>query len=156
MNAQFRAERLMRVYRNAGGEFTEFTKPFDAWPEHVRSSLAVEVGLAPDEVPLLAFVANPDLWTIVTLDRIAWKHGGSVRQASIRSLTSANIPEAVAASISPDVKRSMRLLRVVTEEGNEAVVEFEPGKPFFGFWNLVKMMISQRIGSNLARNEQSL
>ena len=148
MDTQFRVERLMRVYHNAGGEVTESTKPFDSWPEHVRSSLAAEVGLARDEVPLLAFVADAQTWTVVTLDRIAWKHGGGVHQVSIRSLKSASIPEGDAATSSPEAKRSMRLLKVVTADGTEAIVEFEPGKPFFGFWNLVKMMIAQRNGGN--------
>lgn len=155
MDTQFRVERIMRVYHNAGGEVTESTKPFDSWPERVRSSLAAEIGLAPDELPLLAFIANEQTWTVVTLDRIVWKHGGCVRQVSIRELKSANIPEGVAASISPGVKRSMRLLKVVTQDGNEAVVEFEAGKPFFGFWNLVKMMIAQQEGGNHARKEPS-
>jgi hypothetical protein len=134
----------MRVYHNAGGEVTESTKPFDSWPEHVRSRLVDDATLLPDEVPFLAFVPDNHRWTLVTSDRIAWKIGEAVRHVTIRTLRSANVPEDIAAKMSPEVKKSMKFLKIVAEDGNEAIVEFEQGRPFVGFWNLVKMMIAQQ------------
>jgi len=143
MNNEFRVDRLLRVFHNSAGQEAARSKPFGAWPDDTRSALNAEGRFTEDEHPFLAFVEDDQTWTVVTLIRVVWKRSGCVSQMRIEDLKEATIPEEVLRTLSPETKASMNRLRLVSKDGSEAAVAFEPGAAFAGFWNVVKMMIAQ-------------
>lgn len=106
----------------------------------------------------MAFCETSSNWTVLTLSRIVWMQGEQVHQAFFRDLRDANFTPDIIADLRSEVEQSVatpshelsvgakrradRLLLLFID-GSESMVRFEPGGPFFGFWNVVLMRIAQ-------------
>ncbi len=159
MDNDFRVSRLMRIYTRWGGVESSLVRPFQSWPEEVRLSLTSDANISTEESPFLAFYENSSKWTVLTLSRIIWKKGEQVHQIPFSDLRDADLSaDAIAAlsmaiknatteddiaKISVEWKTHANRLLLLSTNGNKSLVEFEPGKTFFGFWNVVKMLIVQ-------------
>jgi hypothetical protein len=135
-------------------------KQFESWPDTVRSFLVTGAQISAEETPFLAYFENASKWTVLTLDRVIWKRGGEVSHVPFSELYDARLPEDVTsrlstalanatysedgvANVSLEAKLQANRLLLISREGNTLIVEFEPGKPFFAFWNVIKMQILQ-------------
>jgi hypothetical protein len=96
------------------------------------------------EHPFLAYIKDTHEWTVITLQRVIWKECGHVHSVRIDELNDATVPDSVLASLTPQVKRQLSQLKLVSKDGTELAAPFEAGKPFAGFWNVLKTMIAQQ------------
>ncbi|REJ95078.1 MAG: hypothetical protein DWQ35_07120 [Planctomycetota bacterium] len=55
----------------------------------------------------------------------------------------ATIPSELMVNMNPTAKTQFSQLMLESTSGQRAVVEFEPGSPCVGFWNVLKMTIAQ-------------
>ena len=90
----------------------------------------------------MAYIKDNDEWTIVTLARVVWKHAGQLHSVNLEEIKDATVPDSVLSQLSPRVKRQLSQLKIVSGDGVETIAPFEAGKPFAGFWNVVKQMIA--------------
>ncbi len=152
MDHVFRISRLMRLYYRHGGCQSETQRVFAEWPAAVRSAMAKEGRLSKDDWPFLAHYDGPDKWTVVSLLRIVWKTAQGVCEARYKDLhyadtTAEFMAELVSHAERGDdravvkLKRENTMLLLKGRTGVEHRVEWAPGGPFYGFWNVVRMLI---------------
>ncbi len=137
-NRSIRVDRVLQVFEKRGGN-GEFTKPFDQLPDSIQSDLLAAATLNEEEVPILASVHSASSWVLLTCDRLLWTVADGVREVSWESIRDATIPVSSMAALRSKVKLENAILEVATDSGAVEVV-IEPGKPFSGFWNVLKMV----------------
>jgi hypothetical protein len=135
--ASLSANRLLRQFEKTGGR-GEYCCPFQDLSEVARHSLATSARLAPDEDPVLACFFSKDRWILLTTKRLVWKEGRDQHSVASAELTTATVPSDHL--LDAGGKSAMTTLSIGTVEGRTYELHLEPGRPFFGFWNVLKLV----------------
>ena len=135
--ASLSVSRLLRQFERTGGR-GEYCGPFQELPEAARDSLATAANLAPDEQPVIACFFDRDHWTLLTSERLVWRDGPEQHAVASTELTSATV--AADHLLRAGSKVAMTELSIGTSDGRAFELRLEPGRPFFGFWNVLKLV----------------
>jgi hypothetical protein len=141
MDNEFRVSRLLRIFGKSGC-WGNHSREFFGWPESTQQELRRWAGLTDSERPFIAYVER-DRWTVLTLERVIWRSGEHIQSVGVGELAEITVTDQNSARLTPYVKETMDELKLRTKHGRTLSVTFEPGRPLIGFWNVVKMMISQ-------------
>jgi hypothetical protein len=133
--ASLSISRLLRQFERTGGR-GEHCGPFQELPEAARASLTAD--LTSGEQPVIACFFNEDRWTLLTNKRLIWRHGPEQNAVASNKLTSATV--SADHLLDAGSKRAMTELSVGTADGRTFELHLEPGRPFFGFWNVLKLV----------------
>ena len=137
-----RPERLVRLFRSTGAS-GRFVKPVSELPSDQQDVLNAYIGTPRvNEYPVIACYRNTDNWTLLTTRRIAWCRGGEARELPIQSVCEATLPDDIMHSLTPSSKSHNDLLQLVVSDGSTYLVQLESGRPFAGFWNVMKLLIA--------------
>lgn len=131
------ARALLRRFERSGGP-GEYCGPFHELPGPARDSLTTSVDLESDEQPVIACFFDEELWTLLTNRRLVWKDGSEQYVVAFAELTSATV--SAEHLLEAGSKGAMTELSVSTTDGRTFELRLEPGRPFFGFWNVLKLV----------------
>jgi hypothetical protein len=135
-----RTNRVLNIFERRGGS-GEYTKPFQDFAEDVQRELGAGAAIQEGEVPLIASYRNRDSWVLLTSRRLVWLEGGTRNSLPWERIKDATIPTSAMAALRSSVKLENARLEVLTDAGKVEVL-VEPGKPFSGFWNVLKTVPS--------------
>ena len=135
-----RVSRVLKMFDKCGGS-GEYTKPFLEFTDFVQSELSSQVKIEENEIPILASFRHSDSWVVLTSDRLVWREGQTQNVLAWGEIRNATIPESALASVKSTANLSNALLVVSTNSGTVEIL-MEGGKPFLGFWNVLKMVPS--------------
>ena len=133
---ELRVDRMINIFERRGGT-GKFTKPFQEFGNDIQLQLSSAAGVREDEVPIIASYRGPDSWVLLTSRRLAWQEGPNCESLSWDQIRDATIPTSAMDALRSSVKQQNARLEVVTDTGRVEVL-IEPGKPFSGFWNVLK------------------
>lgn len=135
--AQFRASRISWMFKESGAE-GRHTKIFQNLPEQTKTQLLARAGLGPSEVHALACVASADDWVLATNEQVRWSSAGAVRNLKFSDLADVSVDPSDLRQAGSKALTAVLTLRAIS--GELYKIELEPGAPFSGFWNALKMM----------------
>lgn len=125
------------MFKKSGAE-GESTKIFESLPEETQELLREQASVRPAEVPALAHVGSADEWVLVTNKRVVWRSGTAMGDVGFSDLADATVePHELLAARG---KSSLATLTLRTVSGETHKLALEPGPPFSGIWNALKMM----------------
>jgi hypothetical protein len=126
-------ETLLARFQRRGGP-TQNTADFKSFPAGQQQQVLEAIKPAPNEIPVLLSVRDDHSWTVVTIQRVAWKNGLTVEGLkgseieSIISPVTPNDPKRVL--LSPD---GLPLaIRLATTRGQVVDLPVEPDKTAYG------------------------
>lgn len=90
------------------------------------------------EAPLLASYRSSDSWVLLTTERLVWRSNETVASLTWAEIGDATIPDSLFESMNPLAKKENATLKLITSDGTDIELELEPGRPFAGFWNVLK------------------
>ena len=94
------------------------------------------------EVPALAHIGSAGGWMLVTNERVVWGTGTAMEDLGFSDLADATVePRDLPAARS---KSRLVALTLRAVSGDSHKLELEPGPPFSGIWNALKMMARRR------------
>ena len=131
------ASRMIHHFLNRGEGGTN-SGPFADLDASVRQRLLASAVLDRCETPALASFAGEENWTLITSERVVWCRAGEGHAVGIGELTGVTIAEGHLAETRD--KRWLTDLAITTSDGAAFVLSFESGLPFFGFWNVLKLL----------------
>jgi hypothetical protein len=102
-----------------------------------QSSMLEGVHLKRDELPVVAFVECRDP-VVITTQRIVWRTNDGSRSVDLDEVASVNAPERFERR-----KDEVRQLMIKTHEGQEHLLETQPGEQLFVLWNLLLSIIKR-------------
>jgi len=149
----FRAERLLWRFQRSGG-FGVLTKAFSDLPEHARACLTSLTEFRESEVPLVACFRDMHNWVVLTTDRLAWADASGVRSVAVRDVWDARPSEECMSRLREnwEAKLAWDHLLVTCRDASRFELWLEPGRPFFGFLNVLRV-VAQRNRGRGDRNE---
>ncbi|MFB1483658.1 hypothetical protein [Corallococcus sp. RDP092CA] len=141
ISAESRLRRLLRVFSQTGGEGT-WTRPFDNLPVETRAYLLERAALTAEELPVLAFFQDPEHWVLISTERILLAQAHGFRSIPWSDLENATTDAAHLQAAGG--KMSMSRLKLQLRDAADIEVDVEPGRAFFGLWNVLKTIASFR------------
>ncbi len=130
--------RLLRHFMNRGAS-GKFLKPFMDLPVEVQCLLSEAAILNVDEEPVIGCFFDTGCWTLLTTKRLVWADAGSLNSVLSSTLKEATVQQQHL--MLAGNKQNIKHLTVVTEDRAAHVLRLEPGQPFFGFWNVMKLIV---------------
>lgn len=113
--------------------------PFSELPDAIQNALSLKVEIAEVETPILASYRDSDTWVVLTSDRLVWCNGQAQESLMWQQIRDATIPMSAFAALKSSAKLENAVLEVSTDSGKVEIL-VEAGKPFSGFWNVLKMI----------------
>jgi hypothetical protein len=135
--ASLSVDRLLHQFEKTGGR-GEYCGPFQDLPAAARDSLTASANFTSDEQPVIACFFNEDRWTLLTSKRLVWRDGPELHAVASAELTSATVSQDHL--LKAGSKKAMTELSIGTAAGGAFHLRLEPGRPFFGFWNVLKLV----------------
>lgn len=133
-----RIDRVLRMFSKSGGR-GNYTMPFSELPDAIQNALSLKVEIAEVETPILASYRDSDTWVVLTSDRLVWCNGQAQESLMWQQIRDATIPMSAFAALKSSAKLENAVLEVSTDSGKVEIL-VEAGKPFSGFWNVLKMI----------------
>jgi hypothetical protein len=149
---EFRADRLIRVFRRTGGNGTH-TKPFDEFPPAARERIEAQCPLSPGEVPVVACVLTQNHWTLITTERLVWMTADGVREISRSELWDLRLMDAVA-RFWREGKPPTTRLDCATRDGQAFQLELESDPGFTSFAIVLHMIMRINHDSDNDSNDE--
>ena len=117
------------------GKNGAYTRLFNSLEPSQQHMLLDVVGLRDTELAVIGSVQNPEKWLVVTTERVVWSIGGNRNVVAVGEIShiKADIP-------SPEAKKNLHELQIVTMTGKTYLIELEPGAPLMGVWNVLVNM----------------
>lgn len=141
MDFLFQVRRLLQKFEQLGGAQGRCTRPFAALSPDVQSMLHREARFTAEEAPFLAFVADDEKWTVITLQRVVSRDANRLISVCVSDISDATIPWDI--PLARGRKSECDRLKIVSAHGAQCdLVPLEPGKPFVACWNILKLMIA--------------
>jgi hypothetical protein len=119
-------------YRLPGPNTIRFDLPIDSPPE----SLHYQLSANKIDRPLLAFVDNPEHWTLLAMRGVY-----AYQQESIVQIELESIQRLQAANTSQLSKQEFHQLEIVDKDNGRHLVWAPQGPEFFAFWSILKWMV---------------
>jgi hypothetical protein len=118
------------------GQNGHYTRLFENLDPPQRESLLKEVSLHAGELPVVGSAESPDIWLIVTTDRIVWRLKGKTQTLSVNDVwhVKADFPKMLVAGVR---KHQLRELQIETVAHEQRTIEVEEGAPLMGVWNVL-------------------
>ena len=135
--ASLSVSRLLRQFERTGGR-GEYCGPFQDLPGAARDSLTASANLTSDEQPVIACFFDEDRWALLTSKRLVWRDGPEQHAVASADLTSATV--STDHLLDAGSKSAIAELSIGTADGRAFQLRLEPGRPFFGFWNVLKLV----------------
>ena len=79
-------------------------------------------------------------WVLLTSARLLFAQNGPVHSIDLHNIRDATVDLGPSMLRRPRSKRELRELIIETRSGDTYELDLEPGKPFFGFWNVMKLV----------------
>lgn len=133
-----RVDRVLRMFEKSGGN-GEYTKPFSELTESIQEYLSSKLGIGEAETPILASYRDEYRWVVLTSERLVWHDGEIQKSLMWAQIKNATIPMSALAALKSSAKTENPVLEVTTDSGKVEIL-VEAGKPFSGFWNVLKMV----------------
>jgi hypothetical protein len=128
---------LTAIFKRRGGNGRR-TAPFDELPEQERLEIAHGVLLPPSELGVLASIANPAQWVLVTTERLVWREHERFTELPLSRLREVTVDLEAERRAGVTSKDRFTRLRLMTAAGESFTISLEPGGCFFGIWNVLK------------------
>lgn len=133
-----RVDRVLRMFDKSGGN-GEYTKPFTQLADAVQSELSCRLNLQEGETAILGSYRDAGSWVVLTSDRLVWHQDQAENSLGWEQIKDATIPMSALAALKSSAKLENAVLEVATDSGKVEIL-VEAGKPFSGFWNVLKMV----------------
>jgi hypothetical protein len=133
-----RVDRVLSMFSKSGGN-GDYTKPFSELAESTQAQLMTMLESDEGETAILASYRNSDSWVVLTSERLVWRDGETQMSLGWERIKNATIPMSALAGLKSKAKTENAILEVATDSGKVEVL-VEAGKPFSGFWNVLKMV----------------
>lgn len=133
-----RVDRVLRMFIKSGGN-GEYTKPFSELTDSIQDELSSKLETGESETAILASYRDSDTWVVLTSDRLVWHDGDVQKSLMWEQIKNATIPMSALAALKSSAKVENAVLEVTTDSGKVEIL-VEAGKPFSGFWNVLKMV----------------
>lgn len=130
----YRAGRLAWRFTKSGGSGHRI-QLFVSLPDESRQRLQVLLGPRQEEVPALGAYSDDANWMALTSERLVWTIAGRTQAVELDDLADATVD----APALLRGKEQLRVLTLVLRSGARLTIELEPGPPFSGVWNALKM-----------------
>ena len=140
MNKSANGNVIAAIFRRRMGDAHK-TRLFHELPDWERKFLVENAGLAPDEHPVIAYLGGDTNWCLVTDRGLAWLDAEGVHRTNIFDVNRFTHDMGAAMERGQIDKRQFQELTIETKKGELAVVELEPGKPFYGVWRALDWML---------------
>ena len=114
------------------------TRLFEGFPVEMREHICRAAQLRPGEIPALAHVSSLSQWVLATSDRVIWIAQGELSFLDYSRLKDATVDPTDL--LYARGKGDLDVLSLEATDGSVYKLTLEPGQPFSGFWNAVKMM----------------
>jgi len=131
---------IAAIFRRRMGN-AQKTRLFHELPDWEQKLLVENAGLAPDENPVIAYLGGDTNWCLVTDRGLAWLNAEGVHYTNIFEVNRITHDMGAAMQRGQLDKRQFHELTVETKRGETAVVELEPGAPFYGVWRALNWML---------------
>lgn len=132
---RFVADRLVWRFKKSGAEGA-FSKPFQSFPEEVRTRVRQDAELGENEVPAVLCHLSDAQWTLLTNSRVVWRVEARTHCVDLKRVADATVEGG--SLLRAGGKHVLTALTLVETDGTRHQVEIEPGQPFSGFWNAIK------------------
>lgn len=133
-----RVDRVLRMFNKSGGN-GEYTKLFSEFTDLVQDELSSKLGIGDAETAILVSYRDSDTWVVLTSERLVWRDGDVQNSLLWEQIKNATIPMSALAALKSSAKLENAVLEVTTDSGKVEIL-VEAGKPFSGFWNVLKMV----------------
>jgi len=133
-----RVDRVLRMFSKSGGS-GEYTKPFSEFSSSIRDELVLKIEIGDAETPILASYRDSFSWVVLTSDRLVWRSGDQQEVLMWEQIKDATIPMSALAAFKSTAKLENAVIEVTTDSGKVEIL-VESGRPFSGFWNVLKMV----------------
>lgn len=140
MNKSANSNVIAAIFRRRMGNARN-TRLFHDLPEWEQKLLVENARLAPDESPVIAYLGGATNWCLVTDRGLAWLNNEGVHYTNIFEVNRFTHDMGAALQRGQLDKRHFHELTIETKTGETAVVELEPGPPFYGVWRALDWML---------------
>lgn len=129
---------LAALFKRRGGSGS-YSMLFDELDSGDRQAITQRVKLEDNEEPVIINTPpDTDLWSLITTRRIIW-----FKESSLTFLWNTDVQDGTLAleynaARGLKTKKVMRYLKIVTRDGEERILEVEPGAPLVAVWNVLK------------------
>lgn len=144
LSAESKLQRLLQIFERTGDRGA-YTRPFAELPAAVQIQLMEQVMVHSDELLVIACFRDPTEWVLLTTERVVIRQAAEVVTLPWSELKDATADIAHAnrmLAMGPAGKLALSRLTLVRHTGEALEVELEAGRPFFGFWNVLKSIAS--------------
>ena len=131
------ASRLLRQFESSGGA-GKFCRPFKELSPPAQQYPLSAVELVPDEIPVIGCFFNEEHWSLLTTERLIWNEKGRKNILSSSDISSVSVKPGEL--FEAQAKDQLTSLSIITKDGRSLELNLESGPPFFGFWNVLKIM----------------
>lgn len=129
--------RMKRHFERRGGP-GEYSGLFDAMPPAVQEKLLAAAQLRNNEEPAIVSYQDEANWALVTSERLLWTEDAVPSSIPLSEVT--DIAPVLPGENELDIgKADLSSLRLTTNRGFVYQLRVEPGRPFFGFWNVLRI-----------------
>lgn len=135
-------DRITKKYSDAAGGEGFYAKLFSCCTQEFKGEMGEMARFDEDEKGLICYYLNRESYVILTNRRLLWADGNCY-QLDLSEIKSAGRPYP---HYRIERKHEMKKLRVTTYADRHYDIEFEAGKPFFGFLNVMSMIARLRKG----------
>jgi hypothetical protein len=139
-DAAFLAERFVWCF-NKSGETGKYTRPFEHLEPTSSEILLSQIVLGEEEIPAVSCYISEQQWCLITTQRVVWLKENEQKSVWLDDVVDATVdPMSLMLAGS---KKGLTRLTLVTKLGAKHELELEPGQPFSGFWNVLKMIAAR-------------
>lgn len=132
---------IISIFKRKGGEGT-FTKVINENNTLVYSSTYSH--LIGSESPLIIYFHNDDKWILLTNERLLKKEDDVVSSFAFDDIKDVKMALSEEARIGSFDKKEFTYLRIYKKNNEFEVWEFEKGKPFQGFYQVLHFLCGNR------------
>jgi hypothetical protein len=136
---EYRAERLAWRFQKSGKD-GRYARQFASFDELKRGNLVRLAEIHEYEIPSVGYYVDDAKWALLTSEQLIWVHDGERMALKLDDIEDATVePQSL---LHAGTKQNLTELTVVAKDGRHYRLQLEAGKPFFGFWNTLKMVAS--------------
>ena len=129
--------RLLHQFKRTGSG-GEYCGVYDDLSESRRVSLAALAKPGRREQAVIACFFDEEHWTLLTNERLVWKDGSERYAIPVSELTTVTVSTSHLLTVAS--MHEIAELSITTADGRAFELRLEPGRPFFGFWNVLKLL----------------
>src|ERR1700755_3407682 len=110
---------------------------FDNLSQTQKDDLLHMVKLRAIELPVIFYTEGKDYWLVLTTQRLIWSGKGMLGEVSIDAIQDVAGDFGKTVMKSSRGKSGMNQLEIINFTGEKYLINFEPGTPLIGLWNVL-------------------